>query len=86
MRNWAMWSAYYRDASSVDNLLKARVPVYVIHALDDPISVEEVIPYDEVRANPYVCMTTTEGGGHLSWFELGGGRWFAKPVSKYFWT
>ena len=20
-------------------------------------------------------------GGHLSWFETGGGRWFAKPVS-----
>lgn len=25
-------------------------------------------------------MCTTSLGGHLSWFESGGGRWFAKPV------
>jgi predicted alpha/beta-fold hydrolase len=72
--------AYYRDASSVDNLLKVRVPLLVLHAKDDPIAVGEAVPYDEVEANPHVFMAVTEGGGHLSWFELGGGRWFAKPV------
>lgn len=72
--------AYYRDASSTDKLLKVRVPMLVVHAKDDPIAVEEAVPYDEAKANPYVFMVVTEGGGHLSWFETGGGRWFAKPV------
>jgi len=72
--------AYYRDASSTDSLLKVRVPTLIVHAKDDPIAVEEAIPYDEARANPYVFMAVTNGGGHLSWFESGGGRWFAKPV------
>jgi hypothetical protein len=26
-------------------------------------------------------MMTTSWGGHLGWFEFGGGRWFVKPVS-----
>lgn len=30
--------AYYRDASSVDSLLAARVPVFAINAEDDPVS------------------------------------------------
>jgi hypothetical protein len=25
-------------------------------------------------------MLTTSWGGHLGWFELGGSRWFVKPV------
>jgi predicted alpha/beta-fold hydrolase len=73
--------AYYRDASSVNNILKVRVPLLVLHAKDDPISVEEALPYDEIEANPYAFMAVTENGGHVSWFEWGGGRWFAKPVS-----
>ncbi|KAF8245115.1 AB-hydrolase YheT [Wilcoxina mikolae CBS 423.85] len=77
--------AYYRDASSVDNLLKVRVPLLVVHAGDDPIAPREAIPFDEVKANPYVFMAVTEGGGHLSWFEWGGGRWFGKPVSGRSW-
>lgn len=30
--------AYYRDASSVDSLLAARIPVFAINAEDDPVS------------------------------------------------
>ncbi len=30
--------AYYRDASSVDALLAARIPVFAINATDDPVS------------------------------------------------
>lgn len=29
---------------------------------------------------PYGVMLTTSWGGHLGWFELGGARWFVKPV------
>jgi predicted alpha/beta-fold hydrolase len=77
---YATVGEYHRDASSIDNLLKVRVPVLVLHAKDDPIAVNEAVPYDEVKANPYVFMAVTDRGGHLSWEQLGG-RWFAKPVS-----
>ena len=73
--------AYYRDASSADSVLAIRIPVFCIHARDDPIAVDEAVPYEEIMQNPFVVMCATSGGGHLSWFELGGGRWHAKPVS-----
>lgn len=41
---------------------------------------DEAAPYYEVQANPYCFMATTGIGGHLSWFEGGGGRWFARAV------
>ncbi|KAL7268437.1 hypothetical protein RUND412_008946 [Rhizina undulata] len=75
--------AYYRDASSIDNLLKVRVPTFILHAQDDPIAVDEAVPYDEVAANPYCFMATTPGGGHLSWFEWNGDRWFPRPVRMH---
>lgn len=42
---------------------------------------KDAIPYDEVEANPYTVLVTTSAGGHLSWFELNGERWFARTVS-----
>lgn len=71
--------AYYRDASSADSVLAIRIPVLAIHATDDPIAHDAAVPYEEIRQNPYVVMCATSGGGHLSWFELGGGRWHMKP-------
>lgn len=44
------------------------------------ISHHEALPFDEFRLNPYTVLCTTSSGGHLGWFELGGGRWFVKPV------
>lgn len=73
--------AYYRDASSADSVLAIQIPVLCIHATDDPIACDEAVPYEEIKQNPYVVMCATSGGGHLSWFEWGGGRWHAKPVS-----
>ncbi|KAI9878744.1 MAG: hypothetical protein M1830_010650 [Pleopsidium flavum] len=75
--------AYYRDASSSDSLLAVRIPLFAIHAEDDPIAVKEAIPYEEFRQNPFAVLCTTTMGGHLSWFETGGGRWFAKPATGF---
>lgn len=44
------------------------------------ISVKEALPYLEIEQTPYGVMCTTTWGGHLSWFESGGSRWFTKPV------
>ena len=46
------------------------------------IAVKEAIPFMEFRKNPFAVLLTTTMGGHLSWFESGGGRWFAKPVCQ----
>lgn len=80
---YATVGAYYRDASSIDRLLNIRVPTFIVHALDDPVAVKQGIPFDEVKSNPYCFMVTTTTGGHLSWFEPGGTRWFAKPVCSH---
>lgn len=31
--------AYYRDASSADSVLAVRIPLFAIHAEDDPVNV-----------------------------------------------
>ncbi|KAF2746731.1 medium-chain fatty acid ethyl ester synthase/esterase 1 [Sporormia fimetaria CBS 119925] len=75
--------AYYRDATSVDALTAIRIPFLGISAEDDPISAVEAIPYAEFKANPYAVLVTTNWGGHLSWFQLGGKRWFATAVADF---
>ncbi|KAK4195803.1 Alpha/Beta hydrolase protein [Triangularia verruculosa] len=76
-------NAYYRDASSCDAILAIRIPFLAISALDDPIAVREAIPYQEFAVNPYTVLCTTSLGGHLSWFEIGGGRWHPKPICNF---
>ncbi|KAL8974297.1 MAG: hypothetical protein Q9197_001472 [Variospora fuerteventurae] len=80
--------AYYRDASSCDSLLAVRVPLFAIHAQDDPIAVAEGIPFQEFQQNPYAVLCMTSMGGHLGWFERpfsgGSGRWFAKTAARFF--
>ena len=46
------------------------------------IAVKEAIPFQEFKFNPFTVLCTTTLGGHLSWFETGGGRWFSKPVRR----
>nr|CAD11364.1 conserved hypothetical protein [Neurospora crassa] len=75
--------AYYRDASSCDAVLGIRIPFMALSAADDPIAVEEAIPYQEIKQNPYTVLCLTSLGGHLSWFELGGGRWHTRPICNF---
>jgi hypothetical protein len=73
--------AYYRDASSIDAVMGIRIPFLGINARDDPVVIDEALPKMEIQATPYGVLCTTSMGGHLGWFELGGGRWFVKAVS-----
>ncbi|KAF2024715.1 medium-chain fatty acid ethyl ester synthase/esteras-like protein 1 [Setomelanomma holmii] len=75
--------AYYRDAQSVDALLGVRIPFLGINAEDDPISSKAAIPFEEFKQNPYAVLCTTNWGGHLGHFQLGGGRWFATAASSF---
>lgn len=47
------------------------------------IALKEAIPYGEFQQNPHTVLCTTSLGGHLCWFESGGGRWHAKPVNNF---
>lgn len=76
--------AYYRDASSADSVLAVRIPFLGISAEDDPIVDDQAIPRLEFEQNPYAVLCTTSLGGHLSWFEFGGGRWMARATEKFF--
>ncbi|SZF04167.1 unnamed protein product [Blumeria hordei] len=75
--------AYYRDASSTDALLAVKIPLFAINAVDDPIVTNEAIPYEEIKKNPYTVLCTTSLGGHLSWFEIGGFQWHARPTVNF---
>jgi predicted alpha/beta-fold hydrolase len=54
---------YYRDGSSSRFIEHVRVPLVCINALDDPVSSPLGIPWDEIKVNPYVLLTTTDYGG-----------------------
>ncbi len=75
--------AYYRDASSADSVLAVRVPLLAIHAEDDPIAVDTAVPRGEIKLNSNVVLCSTSMGGHLSWFELGGDRWFSRVAAAF---
>lgn len=78
-------SQYYRAASSANRILAIKRPFLCLNAQDDPIAVDEILPRDEVRANPYGLMATTAHGGHLGWFEgmSNPTRWCTKPLAEY---
>ncbi|PWI64944.1 hypothetical protein PCL_08395 [Purpureocillium lilacinum] len=75
--------AYYRDASSTDAVLGIQVPFIAINAADDPIALNDALPYEEFRQNPNTILITTSLGGHLSWFESGGTRWYPRPICNF---
>jgi hypothetical protein len=47
------------------------------------ISSMEAIPYEEFKQNPCTILCCTNWGGHLSWFQFGGRRWFADAVVAF---
>ncbi|KPI41462.1 putative esterase [Cyphellophora attinorum] len=55
-------AAYYRDASSVDAMLGVRIPLLAIHALDDPVVCDEVLPYEEIKLR-LICIPPEDGEG-----------------------
>jgi predicted alpha/beta-fold hydrolase len=47
------------------------------------ISSFEALPYEEFKQNPYTVLCCTNWGGHLSWFQFGGKRWFADAAVAF---
>jgi hypothetical protein len=78
---------YYSKSSCSFDIPYIEIPALLLTALDDPISNQELIPYEEVMSNPYVILATTKYGGHQGYFEAGNlipkERWFPKPIAQY---
>ncbi|KAG8978802.1 hypothetical protein FRB90_008340 [Tulasnella sp. 427] len=82
--------AYYEWAGSHHKVPGIRIPFLAVNSIDDPIVAE--IPYEACSQNPWVCLVTTEHGGHLGWFEgdlvgregIPPHRWIKKPVLEWF--
>ncbi|KAF8521575.1 AB-hydrolase YheT [Hysterangium stoloniferum] len=81
-------SAYYDWASSHKHIASIRVPFLAISSLDDPIVKDVPLPVPD-EAN-YTVIVTTQGGGHLGWFQeqkksgfLGVERWVKEPVCEW---
>lgn len=45
-----------------------KVPMLVMHAKDDPISVHKSVPVKSLASNPNIIVAETSRGGHLCWF------------------
>lgn len=77
-------TSMYRDTSSADAVAGIKIPTLILHAKDDPVCIDLAVPYHLIETNPYLFMCATSIGGHLGWFELGGGRWSNTMVRPAF--
>lgn len=66
---------YYRKASSTPILESIRVPVLLIHSLDDPFLPTAAVPTAVVEGNPWLAGSFTERGGHVAFIREGDHRW-----------
>ena len=53
------------DAAGLERLSSARVPLLVVHAIDDPIAPFEVALAEEIAATKNVLLLATKHGGHI---------------------
>eukprot|EP01119_Soliformovum_irregulare_P001360 TRINITY_DN11080_c0_g1_i1.p1 TRINITY_DN11080_c0_g1~~TRINITY_DN11080_c0_g1_i1.p1 ORF type:complete len:432 (-),score=79.61 TRINITY_DN11080_c0_g1_i1:158-1453(-) len=60
---------YHADISCHDDVSRVKIPLYVIHALDDPIVPKEAVPYEAIRKNPNCILAVTRTGGHTGWLQ-----------------
>ena len=65
---------YYRASSAGQFLGAIAVPTLLIHSMDDPIAVPEVIPHAAIAANSHLETAFTASGGHVG-FVAGPGPW-----------
>ena len=60
---------YYARADARPHLGRIRVPVLVVHSLDDPFTRPDAFPDAAVSANPHIATAYTDRGGHLGFVE-----------------
>lgn len=78
---------YYHSSSSRQYLSTIKVPTLIVHAKDDPLMSQDVIPMDR-ELSEYVRLELSENGGHVGFIE---GKfpwspkyWLEKRVPEFF--
>ncbi|CCG83271.1 putative Alpha/beta fold family hydrolase [Taphrina deformans PYCC 5710] len=67
---------YYRAASSARTVSAIRTNTILLNAQDDPMALNEVLPYEQVSHNNHLCLLATKNGGHIGWYGVDDQRWF----------
>ena len=77
---------YYSKARSSNVLHAIKTKTLFISALDDPVTGNTWIPYEEFENNKNIIMMATNTGGHVGHFTsiLSTRQWFTKPTFKFF--
>jgi predicted alpha/beta-fold hydrolase len=44
-----------------------KIPLFVIHAEDDPVVPFEALPLEDLKQNPHCFTAITKTGGHTGW-------------------
>jgi len=60
---------YYLSMSCHTSVKSIETPLYVIHALDDPIVPPTALPISDLEKNPNVIVALTTKGGHTGWLQ-----------------
>lgn len=55
------------DAKGIARLSGAKVPLVVVHAIDDPIAIYEVALAEHIPKTENVLLLATKHGGHIGW-------------------
>ncbi len=87
LHGFANAHAYYHESSAKSYLTKIATPTLIIHAADDPMMTQAVIPNDS-ELSPHVTLELSPHGGHLG-FVSGSipGRpvyWLDQRIPAYF--
>ncbi len=66
LHGFATAEEYYARSSSAGFLAGVRRPLLILQAADDPFIPEETLPLAAARANPWLELELSAGGGHVA--------------------
>lgn len=79
---------YYRKISVSDKIKNISIPILFIHAMDDNITTQKAIPYDDIDNNNNCVSIWVQRGAHLCFIEQGKHifelkQWMTTPVVEF---
>lgn len=81
---------YAAQSTTPEMISNIAVPLLNLHALDDPIIPDEILPYAALKSNGNIMLATTSRGGHLGFtegiFPFAGRTWMESLTIEYFST
>lgn len=73
---------YYREGSPLNRIHKISTPTLIINSTDDP-AVSCRLPFEDVKANPYLAMVESDLGGHLGFVKSSGEFWCVEAAKEF---